>query len=357
MVLLKRQQKVILNNETKNEHVYGEHFLRYLIVGLGSIGKRHLRNIKLIDPDGIVTVWHTHTKKSEMETLDTQPERVVYSFEEAIDPKPDVAFITNPASAHIPIATRLTREGIDLFIEKPISSILSGVDNLLQTQKTHNTLIMIGYNLRFHQPLQILKQCVGEGKIGKLIGIRAEVGQYLPEWRPGTDYHSSVSARGELGGGAVLELSHELDYALWLAGEVTSVTSQTDRLSDLEIDVEDTAEIILRFASGALGSIHLDMVQRPSTRYCKVLGTEGTIIWDGTTDSVMLFSNETGHWLILHPEQKVDRNQMYISELEHFFACIRERKEPLITGSDGKRVLQVALAALQSSKEQRSITL
>ena len=331
--------------------------MRYLIVGLGSIGKRHLRNIQLIDPHGTVTVWHTHTKRSEMETLDTLSERVVYSFEEAIDPKPDVAFITNPASAHVPIATRLAREGIDLFIEKPLSSILSGVDNLLKIQKKHKTLIMVGYNLRFHQPLQILKQCVGEGKIGKLIGIRSEVGQYLPEWRPGTDYRSSVSARNELGGGAVLELSHELDYALWLAGDVISVTAQTDRLSDLEIDVEDTAEIILRFASGALGSIHLDMVQRPSTRYCKILGTDGTIIWDGTTDSVMLFSNETGLWSILHPEQKVDRNLMYISELEHFFACIRERKEPIITGSDGKRVLQVALAALQSSREQRSISL
>lgn len=326
-------------------------------MGLGSIGKRHLRNIKLIDPDGQVTVWHTHTKRSEVETPDTKPERVVYSFEEAINPKPDVAFITNPPSAHIPIATRLAREGIDLFIEKPISSILSGVDDLLQIQKNRKTLIMVGYNLRFHPPLQTLKQCVEEGKIGKLIGIRAEVGQYLPEWRPGTDYRSSVSARSELGGGAVLELSHELDYALWIAGEVTSVTAQTDRLSDLEIDIEDTAEIILKFASGVLGSIHLDMVQRPSTRYCKVLGTEGTIIWDGTTDSLRLFSNETGLWSILHPEQKVDRNQMYISELEHFFECIRQRKEPLITGSDGKRVLQVALAALQSSREQRSISL
>lgn len=352
-----REQKDILNNETKNENIYGEHFLRYLVVGLGSIGKRHLRNIKKIDPEGFVTIWHTHAKRSDMEIMDTLPERVVYSFEEAIDQKPDVAFITNPSSAHIAVAIKLARKGIDLFIEKPLSSSLDCVEELLQIQKDKRILIMVGYNLRFHPPLQILKQCVGEGKIGKLIGIRAEVGHFLPEWRPGTDYRSSVSARSELGGGAVLELSHELDYALWLAGEVTSVTAQTDRISDLEIDVEDTAEIILRFASGALGSIHLDMVQRPSTRYCKVMGTKGTIIWDGTTDSVRLFSNETGHWSTLHDAQKIDWNKMYISELEHFFACIRKRKEPLITGTDGKKVLQVALAALQSSREQRIITL
>jgi len=326
-------------------------------VGLGNIGKRHLHNIRSIDPDGPITVWHTHTKSERTEHLNPSADRIVYSFEEAIDPKPDVVFLTGPASTHIPVATRLAREGIDLFIEKPISSALHGVDELLKIQKTQKTLIMVGYNLRFHQPLQLMKQCISDGKIGKPLCIRAEVGQYLPEWRPGTDYRSSVSARSELGGGAVLELSHELDYALWLVGDVISVTAQTGRLSDLDIDVEDTAEIILGFACGAIGSIHLDMVQRPSNRYCKVVGAEGTVTWDGTTDAVMLYSNATGQWSTLHSGQKTDWNRMYIAELEHFFTCVRNRKEPLVTGNDGKRVLTLALAALRSAREQRRVAL
>jgi predicted dehydrogenase len=331
--------------------------LRYLIVGLGSIGKRHLGNIKLLDPEAIITVWHTHSKRRDRETSDPYSEREVFSIEEAIDPKPDAAFITNPSPAHIPIALRLAQEGIDLFIEKPLSSDLSGVDDLLRIQKNLNILIMIGYNLRFHMPLQIMKQCIDDGKLGKIIGIRAEVGQYLPEWRPGTDYRSSVSARRELGGGAVLELSHELDYVPWLAGEVTSVIAQTDHISDLDINVEDTADIILKFSGGAQGSIHLDMIQQPSTRSCKVVGTEGTITWDGTSGSVMLFLNKTRQWSTLHKDQNADRNQMYLSEIEHFFTCIRDRKEPLINGFDGKRVLQLALAILQSSREMRRIIL
>ena len=331
--------------------------MRYLIVGLGSIGKRHLRNIYEIDAKAQVTIWHTRCKRNGKNTTDSYPERIVYSFEEAIEPKPDVALITTPSSEHIMISKRLAREGIDLFIEKPISSSMAGVDDLLQIQKIHKILIMVGYNLRFHPPLQILRQCLIDGKIGKIISIRAEVGQYLPEWRPGTDYRTSVSGRSELGGGAVLELSHELDYVRWLAGEVTSVTAMMDHISDLEIDVEDTAEIILRFRSGALGSIHLDMVQRPSIRSCKVVGSNGTAIWEGITDSVKLFpATTTGQWSFLHPEQKVDRNQMYIAELQHFFSCIKERKDPLVNGAEGKRVLQIALAALQSSKEQRWIS-
>ena len=326
-------------------------------MGFGSIGRRHLKNIQSIDPEGKVTIWHTHRKQKDNDMQDPRSERVVYSYEDAIDPKPDVALITNPSSAHIPVAIRLTQEGIDLFIEKPLSSDLTGVDELLQIQETQKNLIMIGYNLRFHLPLQILKQYITEGKIGRLLEIRAEVGQYLPEWRPGSDYRSSVSARRELGGGAVLELSHELDYALWIAGDVVCVTAQTAHVTDLDIDVEDTANIILKFASGAVGSIHLDMIQQPSTRYCKVIGSEGTIIWDGTTDTVRAFSNKTGQWAVLHPGEKIDRNLMYIMELQHFISCTRNRTLPAITGNEGKRVLQVALAALQSSREQRSISL
>ena len=326
-------------------------------MGLGSIGKRHLQNIRTLDPDGHIIVWHTRAAKSDHAVDDLLADRVVYSFEEAVNPKPDVAFIATPAPAHIPVALRLAREGIDLFIEKPLSSGLTGVDELLDMQEKKRIILMVGYNLRFHPPLQVLQHAIVEGKIGRITGIRAEVGQYLPEWRPGTDYRTSVSARRELGGGAVLELSHELDYVLWLAGAVVSVAAQAGRVSDLEIDVEDTADMILKFASGAQGSIHLDMVQQPPVRCCRVTGTEGAVIWDFATDAVEIYSNRTGIWSRLCPGVKVDRNLMYIAELEHFLACVRERTEPLVTGADGRRVLQLALAALQSSREQRSIPL
>jgi predicted dehydrogenase len=214
---------------------------------------------------------------------------------------------------------------------------------------------MVGYNLRFHPSLQLLKAATDRGSIGRILSVRAEVGQYLPEWRPGSDYRNSVSARRELGGGVFLELSHELDYVRWIAGEITSVMAQADHISDLELNVEDTAEIILRFASGAMGSVHLDMIQQPATRSCKLIGTEGVLTWDGISGSVRLYSAKTGTWSDLHTGQKNEWNQMYLDEMEHFISCIRKRKDPLVTGLDGKRVLEIALAALQSTREQRCI--
>ena len=324
-------------------------------MGLGSIGKRHLSNIKTIDPDAVITVWHLHSKKDELNVKVNGINNVVYSFDDAIRQKPDVAFITCPSPLHIPIATMLAQERIDLFIEKPLSSNLADVENFLRIGKTQKIVIMVGYNFRFHRPIQILKQKIIEGAIGNLIGIRAEVGQYLPDWRPGKDYRQSVSACKELGGGVVLELSHELDYARWFFGEVKSVSAQVDRLSDLDIDVEDTADIILNFSNNAIGSIHLDMIQRSPTRCCHMIGSEGTLNWDGMTDLVTLFSVKNNKWSVLHPAEKIDWNEMYLTEIQHFFECVNNRKEPLINGFEGKRVLEIALAVLESSKVQRCV--
>lgn len=331
--------------------------MNYLIVGLGSIGKRHLNNIMRLEPDAHITVWHTSSQKKDDALLKKPHVRSVHSFEDALNPKPDVGLITNPASDHIAVAKKLAFKGIDLFIEKPLSSTLDGVDELIGIQHDQHTIIMVGYNLRFHPPVQILKNVVEGGRIGRIVGIRAEVGQYLPDWRPGSDYRSSVSARRELGGGAILELSHEIDYVRWIAGDVISVTAQAGHMSDLEINVEDVADIIMKHQNGVLSSVHLDMIQRTPARCCKIIGTEGTIFWDGSSDKVMEFMSGTSQWSELHPAQLIDRNLMYISEIEHFLTCVRTRKDPLVTVSEGKKVVQIAHAALRSSEENRSIWL
>lgn len=189
--------------------------------------------------------------------------------------------------------------------------------------------------------------------IGRLLSIRVETGQFLPDWRPTQDYRTVVSARKELGGGALLELSHEFDYVRWIAGEVSSVAATVDCISGLDIEVEDCAEVTLRFANGAIGQVHLDLFQRAPTRTCRVLGTEGTITWDGITNHVRRFQSATKAWDDLHPAITLDRNEMYLAELRHFFACIQGDEQPLITGHDGLAALEIAIAAKTSAEQQR----
>ncbi len=330
---------------------------RVLIVGMGAIARRHLKNLKALAPSVQVCVWRRSATRDDLGELDLLVDQVVTAEADAIAWGAEAALITGPASSHIEVGLALAAHGIHLFVEKPLSHSLDGVDDLIERCRSRRLVLMVGYNFRFYPPLSICREALNAGRIGKAVSFRAEVGQYLPDWRPGLDYRQSVSACRILGGGALLELSHELDTARHLMGEVRTVSAQTDHLSDLEMDVEDVAEITLRFTSGAMGSIHLDMIQRTPTRWCRVIGTEGTLEWQWHDHRVRLFSTAAGKWLDLSPPGTIDRDEMYLSELRHFLDCVRDGREPSVTGEDGKNTLRIALGARASSLQGRVVEL
>lgn len=330
--------------------------MNILILGLGSIGQRHLANARLLKPDAQITLLRRSSSQERLHQVEAFNAQIVYSMEDALASRPDMAILANPAPFHMEIAIALANENVHLLIEKPLSHDLNRVDELLDCCQRSSSVLMVGYNLRFSESLQKVKQILDMGLLGQLLSIRAEVGQYLPDWRPGSDYRDGVSAQTKLGGGAILELSHELDYVRWLMGEVKSVFATANRVSDLEIDVEDIAEIILHFECGAIGNIHLDFLQRTPHRTCRVIGSEGTLSWNGILDTLELYSVADG-WQEVYSADTTDRNQMYVAELQHFFDCVESGEQPMITGLDGKHVLEIALAAKQSSSENRMVVL
>ena len=329
--------------------------MRVLIVGLGAIGRRHVANLAAIEPEATVTVWHQHSRRSDHPEASEYLE--VFSLAEALVAQPQIALITSPASLHVGTALDLAKHGVHLLIEKPLSDRLEQVDLLIGSCRQRDVTLFVAYNFRFYEPLQVMRQAIIEKRIGKVLSVRAEVGQYLPDWRPGADYRGSGSAQRALGGGALLELSHEIDYVRWLVGEVVEVSAMVGRVSDLEVDVEDTAEIALRFATGAIGSIHLDMVQRTPARTCKVVGSDGTLSWDFYSHQVRWYSSASSVWTDLCPAAPRDRNEMYVAELRHFLDCVGGRSTPAVSGEDGRRVLEIALAARRSSDERRVVDL
>ena len=334
--------------------------MKALIIGLGSIGRRHLNNLRTIDPDVEIGVWHSKQVQSDPGSQDTNIDRQINKFvfqkSDALEWRPDIALITGPSSMHIETGLDLARHGIHLFIEKPISDRMENLPDLLQICRDRHLALMVGYNFRFYEPLRIVKKIIAEGQIGQLRFLRAEVGQYLPDWRPGKDYRQSVSARKALGGGVLLELSHEIDYALWLAGDVKTIFARSAKLSDLQMDVEDTAEIVLQFVGGGLGSIHVDMIQRVPTRTCRVIGSEGTVIWDWRDHTVRLYSARNGTWHEIFQNSDYDRNTMYLEELRHFLTCVQETHAPEYnTGEDGMRTLEIILAAKGSASTGREV--
>lgn len=327
--------------------------IRAVIAGLGSIGRRHLANLRTLEPSADITIL----RRSGNAEVPPGANRVVSDPAAAWASLPNCVLVTGPSTTHVSDALAAASVGAHIFVEKPIANEADGVPELLDVCRARQTTLSVGYNFRFHHPLQILRDAVRGGRIGPVISVRAEVGQYLPDWRPGSDYRQSVSGRAALGGGALLELSHEFDYLRWIVGDVSAVGARVGALGGLEIDVEDVAEVLLEFENGALGSVHLDMVQRTPTRTCKVVGREGTITWDGLSDAVRLYSASTGAWTDLGPSTPVDRNEMYLAELRHFLDCVRGLATPVVDGEDGLRTLRVALAARRASGERRMVDL
>lgn len=251
---------------------------RILIVGLGSIGKRHLRLARALLPNADIRVLRHQAGSAVPDSANGS----FSSIDEAIAFAPQTAVIASPAPFHIATAQALAEAGVHLLIEKPLSASLNGVMQLLETCQKQGTVLLTGYNLRFLPSLQRFRDLLGDGVIGKVLSVRCEIGQYLPSWRPDADYRQGVSARRELGGGALLELSHELDYLRWIFGEVDWVKATLSRQSSLALDVEDTAHLTLGFAPAddghqLIGTVNMDFVRHDTTRLCTTIGENGSL--------------------------------------------------------------------------------
>ncbi len=321
----------------------------FLISGFGAIGRRHLQTLRALDSDAEITVL----RRPESGGGDV-PEgiRVVHDMDAALDSGIDAAIIAGPASGHVEEALSLAAAGVHLLVEKPLSDRLQGARALLDSCRDGGVVLQVGYCLRFLESQSALHRALADGLIGRVVGVEATVGQYLPDWRPGRDYRQTVSARRDLGGGALLELSHEIDCLLWHLGAVNMVDARMSRQSDLEIDVEDTVDMKLAFSSGATGSLHMDMVLSPPKRFCRIEGEEGVLFWDGIRGETRYHSSgegdDEGKGTLLATDGG-ERNKMYERQLTHFLNCIGVGAAPLVGGEDGLRVLEVVEAARRSA--------
>jgi predicted dehydrogenase len=328
---------------------------KYLIVSLGSIGRRHLSNLRRLRPDSHIGVLRLNSRPSsehEPGGADVQ----FTSIEDAVAFRPLGAVIASPASSHLQIAAPLIEAGIPVLIEKPIADTCTGLRELIDESIKRNAPIMTGYNLRFLPSLREAKRLLDRNVIGPVLGVRAEVGQYLPDWRPASHYQEAVSAKRTLGGGALLELSHEIDYLYWIFGLPDRITARGGRYSNLEIDVEDMATLCLEYDSPSrLVNIHLDFLQRSPTRTCKFIGERGTLVWNGITDRLDLFDAEKGVWEHIETFVQPDRNQMYLDELTHFLDCLSTRQAAMVDGLQGYDVLAIVEAAKASIENNSTV--
>lgn len=315
---------------------------RILVAGSGSIGRRHMRNLRKL---GVTQIAACDPDRGRLAPMIKEVAIEPYAeFENALHAfRPNAVLVCTPPAFHVNQARQAIASGADVFIEKPLSHSIDGVKALIAEAHDTNRIVQVGYNLRFHPAIRKLKEIVEQTVLGRILWARAEVGQYLPDWRPWQDYRQSYTAQRELGGGIILDASHEIDYLIWFFGEPVEVLCMASTVSSLQVDVEDSASLLMRFASGCHVDLHLDFVQRVASRSCKLVGEEGTAIWeDGNSVSVR----------VLRPGKEpeafqydFDDDDMYGDEMKEFLACVANHRSPSVGVEEAARVLECALAA------------
>lgn len=339
--------------------------MKFLIAGLGSIGRRHLRNLRALGETDLL-LYRTGRATLPDDELAGLP--VETDLRRALDLRPAAVIVANPTALHLDVAIPAAEAGCHILLEKPVSDSLQRLDELAAAARRSGSRILVGFQFRFHPTLQKAAELIQGGALGQLLAVHAHWGEYLPNWHPWEDYRRSYAARADLGGGVARTLTHPLDYLRWLAGEVDAVWAFTGHISPLEVEVEDAAEIGLRFANGALGGVHLNYFQRPPSHRLEIVGAAGALRWDNADGILRFFRMPAafGEWGADPPAPQVEqfappagfeRNTLFLDQMRHFVAVARGEVEPLCTLEDGVRALQLALAAGESAAQGKVVSL
>lgn len=334
--------------------------VRALVVGLGSIGQRHARNLRSI-LGGELVLSALRSGRGASIVTDQLASRagdpgadcdggVFTNLDDALSAQPDVVIVCNPTSLHAEVTAAAVRAGAAVLVEKPLSHELDGLEDLVGLVAAEDAVVSVGFQLRYHPALLSLRALLGQGVLGRLVTVEAVQGEYLPSFHPYEDYRGSYAARAELGGGVVLTQIHEIDYLHWLFGVPESVFAVGGHTSDLEIDVEDnvTALFAYELAGRPLGvSLHLDFLERPPVRRCRVVGEDGTITVDLRTPA-LTWTDADGVIRLRQEFGDFERAQLFVEEMRHFLAAARHEEAVAVDVAHGLDTLRIALATRRS---------
>ena len=329
---------------TKSDAAGSAAALSVAIIGFGSAGSRALQVLRELRPEAEFLVVSRRAATGE-------GFRSTSSLDDVVAFAPEAVIVAGPATTRADVLRQVGTLGVPVFIEKPLTHTFGDAVAVLDLLGPAVERSQVGYNLRFSESLIAFRDLVRRGQFGRVLRFTAETAQYLPDWRPDKDYRETVSARADLGGGVLLELSHELDYLRWIFGEWDWVSAWTGRASSLELDVEDTALVTIgiggdQAATQVVGQLTLDFVRRDKTRTVSAVCEAGTVRWDGIVGTVEVYKPTTSRWETVLTDS--GPQSTYRAQWASFLSVVEEGSKPRVAMSDGFAVLRAVEAIRQS---------
>lgn len=326
--------------------------MKALVIGTGSIGRRHLANLHALGYE--VYAYSERLSRGESHALPAYS-TPVESWQKLAGMSFDLAVIANRTDQHLSSAQQAIAFCRALYIEKPLHSKLMGVSSFQSQCESTETVVEMGFMMRSHPNLQWIKAFLQSGQLGDVFFARASVGQWLPDWRPGTDHRQGFGAFYRYGGGVTMELIHEIDMVTYLLGHAIDVSAMQAHAPALEIETEAITEISMRLESGALAQVHLDYVRPGYGRTMEIVGSQAVLSWDYTRGSVIV-TQADGKVVAKHEVPGFERNEMFLGAMRHLTTRIENPSIPAIASlTDGIAALRLAMASHLSARERRCV--
>ena len=324
--------------------------LHALVVGCGSIGSRHIGNLVEFDD---VTVSAHDVDPDQVATIEAKyGVSATTDLDDALSDDLDCVLVCTPPHTHLEVATAALEAGAHVFVEKPLSDDLAGTDEFVERATESEQVVYVACNMRFHPPVRQIQEWLDAGEIGPVQFFRLRYGNDLRNWRS-TDYRESYSSSADAGGGIILDAVHEIDLALEWIDNVETVQCAAGKLSTLELDVEDSAEILLE-SSSMMAELHVDYIRPERIRTYELSGRDGIVRWvgrgkDPEMSTVSLYRRETELWETR--EFECSLNEQYVDEMRDFLAAARGESDPPVGALRGRKIVDVAIAARDAATQ------
>lgn len=332
--------------------------MKIFIIGCGSIGERHIKNLLKLNYREITAV---DTDDPRLEYLRNNYKISVGNFSNLkrllTDKDKKISIVSTPNHLHIRIASLCAKYRSHIFIEKPLSHSPEGIFALEKMIRKNRVISMVACNMRFYPAINYIKGCLDKGILGRILRVKAEFGLYLPSWRPMKDYRNNYGAKKKEGGGVLLDLYHEFDYLYWFFGLPKRIFCTYGKLSDLEINTEDNAEVILEYAKYKpfVCNLHLDYLQYRYSRGITIVGEKCMLTWNWHDMAVTLWDKK-GSSIKEFDFKGYDINNMYLEEMKYFMDCVHKKKPAMTEVKEAKQIQSVIFKAKISSANRRMIS-
>lgn len=332
--------------------------MKFMVIGLGSMGKRRIRNLQYLKAGEIVGVEPIEERRKQVE--DEYKIKAVSSVDEGFKENIDAVVISTPPDKHGAYALAAAERGKHFFVEASVV-LEDSIVRANEIAKKKNLVAMPSCTMRFNWRIRKIKALVDGGAIGKVAALNYHMGQWLPDWHPHEDIRKFYVGKRETGAGREM-VPFELEWIQWVFGSVREISCIDGKVSDLPVDINDIYSLNIMFESGAIGNILIDVISRAAMRRIEIIGDKGTIVMDWNDEKIRFYDAETKKWTDFSEEEKHRqpgywaKDDMYIEEMRHFTNAAKGSEKLAYTMDDDIRNLKLLLKAEESSDSGKRVS-